>query len=191
MKEKGNSMNQPENIYGNVGMEEKQPPPIIKNVCIKYGRIAGRDEAILPKMCVKCCTSEGDMKRYRKSIDWCSPVVLFILFLCGLLPLLLVYFLIRKRIHVSFWLCEKHARRYEALRKINLVVWVLFLLLLGCSFAFSEYENVHVFWIAAFSTFIIGLGTAIAGSSPVQVHEYREGWFLFKGINRDMISTLD
>jgi peptidoglycan/LPS O-acetylase OafA/YrhL len=84
-------------------------------------------DASLPARCVKC-NQPADPPTKARTMYWVHPAC-YLLFFAGVLILLIVYLIIRKKAEVNPGLCESHKRR----RLIGLTAgWLGFLLGLGC-----------------------------------------------------------
>lgn len=72
--------------------------------------------ATLPPNCVKCGLPAA--KGFRtKQFTWHSPA-LYLLAFCGLLLYFIVALIVRKKLSVSFALCDEHLRSYGRLKRI-------------------------------------------------------------------------
>ncbi|QEL14429.1 hypothetical protein [Limnoglobus roseus] len=65
------------------------------------------DRDDLPSICAKCGREETTL--VSRTFTWCPSWVFIFIIFGGLLPLLIVYFIARKRMRVNVPLCDEHA----------------------------------------------------------------------------------
>jgi hypothetical protein len=79
-------------------------------------RLVARTETVFPDRCIKCNTPAGGF-RLKRTLYWVHPAY-FLLILCNLLVLLIVYLIVRKKAVVHIGLCEQHRSK----RKRGLII---------------------------------------------------------------------
>jgi GYF domain 2 len=97
-------------------MAEGAAMPSVGGLWRSNKRLVARTETVFPDRCVKCNAPAGGF-RLKRRLYWVHPAY-FLLILCNLLVLLVVYLIVRKKAVVHIGLCERHRTK----RKRGLII---------------------------------------------------------------------
>ncbi|MFZ5828898.1 MAG: hypothetical protein ACOY3P_02375, partial [Planctomycetota bacterium] len=139
--------------------------PIVDGKCLVLA-----SGTVLPPICVKTNQpiSDGDM--VRKRFDWCPPwIVVFVVL--GPIPLILAYFLARKKIRLTYGLKREFRLKRRRLVLVKVLVMIGFLVGIPLS-VLSEWEVVPIVFAVVFVAALIAV---FIGNSTLTLVSYRQG----------------
>lgn len=144
--------------------------------------IVGTGPIILPELCVRCGTSAREGKRTEKTLYWAAPW-LYVLILCNLLILAVVYLIVRKPVRVGYSQCA-HCRG----RQLSWIwaAWGTFLgaiamFILAANREQAEFAVVGVIALVGLIVF------AFLAQAPVQVKNFRDPNFVLGGFSQEFL----
>jgi hypothetical protein len=142
---------------------------------------------VLPPVCVKTGqpVDEADFKT--KTFYWCSPFVLLVALLGGLL-LIVVYFVLRKKCVLTYAVHPTVRRQYR--NRILLAVLLVFAFIGSIAVAGLGIQWSDWFLLAPAVAFVLMLW-GCTRCSPLSVSGYYDGMFTFKGCSREFLNIAD
>ena len=139
-------------------------------------------EAVFPSRCVKCNKEATDHIRHRFS--HVSPLIL-LTFPCGILPVLVLYFIFRKTVVSQIPLCGRH----KNLRKITKTIGILLTLLSFIGFLYATSGESVIYIAVCGVSFIFGLAFIIA-SRPLSLMKIDDYFVTFEQVNIKFLQSL-
>lgn len=165
-------------------MAENAPTPSSDSLWRAGRRVVARTETVFPDRCVKCNESAGGF-RLKRTLYWAHPAI-YLLILCNLLILFIVYLIIRKKAIVHIGLCERHRAR----RKLGLIIgWSsvalgITMIVVGAIFEYG--------WCAGTGALILIAGGITGGvmARTVAPAKVDKEFVWITGVNRDFVENL-
>ncbi len=140
---------------------------------------------VLPDGCVKCGVPTPGGARTRKKLFY-TPAWIWVTLLIGVVPLLVLYYVLRKPIEVSYCVCEKCTSRMGLKKGIAVAAWVLFL----AAVAVGVYTGATPALVAMVVLFIAAVVATVLVSAPLRVTGYDERYFSVGGACSEFVSAL-
>lgn len=140
------------------------------------GKLVGKSPIILPEICVKCGADAHNGKRFEKSLYYCN-LLFFLTILINILVLIIVYFVARKKIDLSFSLCENCLIPYKRKRMVAALFWLATILSVVAGIALESSEFIIVFVILLIAAIVMNI---VAGL-PLRPSGHSKGLFTIKG----------
>jgi len=141
-------------------------------------------DARLPPRCIKTNQPVTDDDAVRRNLYWCSPWVVPLILVSGCI-MILVYFLVRKKITLTFGLHPDQRRRYRR----RMIVTVL--VLVGSVAVMPMASESGPMLITVLVNFCAAVAYLLLGTSPVSVGKYRDGLFWISGCCREFLDEID
>jgi hypothetical protein len=165
-------------------MAENAPTPSSGSLWRSGKRVVARTDTVFPDRCVRCNESAGTF-RLKRTLYWAHPLI-YLLILCNLLILLIVYLIIRKKAIVYIGLCEHHRAR----RKLGMIIgWssVALGIIMIVAGAFLESG-----WLALTGLLILIAGGITGGvmARTVTPTKIDKEYVWLSGVNRDLVANL-
>lgn len=155
-------------------------------MAVEGDKLLGYSPMSLPGRCVKCGKDTSRGGRVEKTLYGYSPWIILTVFL-GVLPLLLVYYLTRQRLQISYSVCEDCARSRTTRQWAAGGVWVLFVLLLAAGLAAALPAAL---WILTLVVFVGALVASSLAAAPLRVTGVNGSRFTIKGAGQEFLAAL-
>lgn len=147
------------------------------------GMISGTSPISLAENCVKCGKDAAHGLRINTTQHFSPRWVL--LGLVGLFPLILLYFVGRKTLRISYSLCPKCARVERRKKWIAAGAWALVAALV----LVSVWQNDAWILIAAGVVLIAAVVASYLANSPLLVNGYKDRIFTVKGASQEFLAS--
>ena len=147
------------------------------------GKISGTSPMRLAKNCVKCGKDAAQGRRIDATQYFSPPWVLLGL-LAGALPLIVLYFVGRKTLHISYSLCPECAQTERRKKWIAAGVW---LLLVVAALLSIELNNAWIL-IACGVLLVAAVVATFQANAPVVVSGCRNQVFTVKGVSEEFLA---
>lgn len=149
-------------------------------------RIVGMSPILLPDICVKCGSEYKDGKRVNETLYYGSPLWWLLVFFFNVLAVAFIYFVIRKRVKVSYFLCAKCRAQLNKRKNINCAVWLVVI----ASFVAAVVLGAITPWIVVYILCVTGIITWAISRYPIDVDAYENGKFYLRGFSRSYIDKV-
>ncbi len=152
---------------------------------VEGNRLIVRSGQVLPPRCIK--TNEPlDNQPITRTLYWSHPAWL-LLILVNLLVLLIVYFAVRKRCRITYFLSPQMRKRRQRWLLAWLCVWVAGIAVIVASVGM---EN-GIIALVGVVTFLVGLIGLFACGNTLTITGHRDGEFWIKGCGPAFLAVLD
>jgi len=149
-----------------------------------------RKETTLPDRCVK--SNQPCSRALPRKLTWHHPALYLTLFLCGIIPYVIIALIVQKQATIAVGLSEEwFARR----RRSILIAWLLILGSLAMPFGVGILLNVpaDVVGFSALAAVVIALGAAVYGVVAARIvspTEITDTHVWLKGVHPDYLAEL-
>lgn len=149
-----------------------------------------RKETKLPERCVK--SNQPCSRTLTRKLTWHHPALYLTLFLCGIIPYVIIAMIVQKRAEIEVGLSEEwFARR----RRTILIAWLLILGSIAMPFGVGILLNVpaDIVGFSALAAVIIGLGAAVYGILAARIvvpTEITDTHVWLKGVHPEYLAEL-
>jgi hypothetical protein len=141
-------------------------------------KLVGTSPMVLPEGCVKCGVPTPNGPRTRKKL-YHYPVWIWVGLIAGLLPMLILYYVLRKPLDLSYCVCEKCSKSMGLKKGLAVSAWVL--LLAGVAFVVATNPSIIVGAVVLGVLFVLALAATVMVSPPLRVAGYDERYFSVAG----------
>lgn len=141
----------------------------------------------LPMRCLKCNAECGEADvRITKKLHFASPWI-YVLLLVNIIVLVIVYYIVRKPVEISFSRCHLHAKVLSKNRSICGISLIIALIsgIIGISY---ELPALTILALISLVTFLIVL---IRVTNAVVLVKHHKGEFWLKGAGPDFLHSFD
>ncbi|PCJ58265.1 MAG: hypothetical protein COA79_13485 [Planctomycetota bacterium] len=141
-------------------------------------------DSVLPQRCIKCNSTEI-YKTQKLKKTHINPFYILLIFIHFLI-LLVVYFVVRKKVKVEISLCIMH---YKKKMMYLYILWLLFFLTIGSGFFAIQYEIKYVGFLAGFFLLLtLIFYFLVAGFISVKKWTKTHVWY--RGFSKSFLSNL-
>lgn len=161
-------------------------PVEASDVWVDGKHLVVRSGAVLPEICPKTNQPVFQQDIVRRQLTWCSPFVLLLALLGGALPLIIVYFVIRKQCDITYGLAPEVRRRTRNRR----IVTVLVAVVLFCSLPFAAAIDSTPLIIVVVVLFFVAVISLFVGNSPLTIKKHCKGDFWIAGCSSDFLARI-
>jgi len=144
------------------------------------GTISGTSPMSLQPDCIRCGRDARGGRRVEGRLDY-YPRWVWLGLVGGLLPVIVLCFIGRKKLRISFSLCPDCARRQRWKQGMAAATWVL----VAASILVSVKLDDAWILIGTALLFVGAIVASVLGSDPLQVSAYQDRVFTVKGFGRE------
>jgi hypothetical protein len=147
------------------------------------GKISGTSPMHLAKNCVRCGKDAAQGRRI-SATQYFSPRWVWLGLLAGVLPVVVLYFVGRKTLHISYSLCPECAREERRKKWIAAGAWLLVAVSALASVGLGDA------WIliACGILLVAAVVASFQANAPVIVSGYKDQVFTVKGVSEEFLA---
>lgn len=165
---------------------EYEPVPQPSNYEIRGKRIIGMSPIILPDICVRCGSEEKEGKWVNETLYYANRLLWLLILFLNVFAVAIIYLVVRNKVQVSYFLCEKCRAQIDRRKNINCAVWLVII----AAFVAAVFWGGITPWIVFFILCVAGIITWAMSRYPIDVDEYEGGKFYLKGFSRSYIDKV-
>lgn len=155
-------------------------------VAVETKLVTVQRRAELPGRCV-VTNSTDDLVRQSRTLAWSPPWVLFVILFCGGLIGIILYFVTREQLTISYSINRGTRNR----RRVYIITSLLISAIGVALAAFGIQQESPAAFATGLVTFLLTIIIANYLKTPFRIHDFRNEKFRLKGFNTQFATDLD